>query len=275
MEFPVADLHKFEKLVLLRALRPDKVVPGMQKYVISVMGRKYVEPQAFKLEPIFMDSEASVPLIFILSPGADPMANLLKFAEEKAKRVEAVSLGQGQGPVAESWIRQGIRDGFWVVLQNCHLAKTFLPKFAPNPITNCTGCWSWITSLRSGDADCYLALLRFLKMRWLSRLEQMCEKELKAEDVNPDFRLWLTSYPSPIFPIAIIENGMKITNEAPAGIRAGLERIYKADPVNDPRFFEGCKKEAEFKAMVFSLAFFHCVIVGRKAYGPVGMRRIP
>lgn len=101
----------------------------------------------------------------------------------------------------------------------------------------------------------------------------MCEKELTAEAVNPDFRLWLTSYPSPIFPIAITESGMKITNEAPAGIRAGLERIYKADPVNDPRFFDGCSKESEFKAMVFSLAFFHCVIVGRKAYGPVGAKQ--
>lgn len=128
MEYPVGNLNEFEKLVLLRALRPDKVVPAMQKYVISVMGKNYVEPQAFRLEPIFADSEASVPLIFILSPGADPMADLLMFAEEKAKRVEAVSLGQGQGPVAESWIREGIRDGFWVVLQNCHLAKTFLPR---------------------------------------------------------------------------------------------------------------------------------------------------
>lgn len=131
MAYPMLDLSEFEKLVLLRALRPDKVVPAMQKYVITVMGRKYVEPLAFRLEPIYMDSEASVPLIFILSPGADPMADLLMFAEEKAKRVEAVSLGQGQGPVAESWIREGIRDGFWVVLQNCHLAKTFLPRCVP------------------------------------------------------------------------------------------------------------------------------------------------
>lgn len=135
MEFPLTDLNEFEKLVLLRALRPDKVVPGMQNYVISVMGKKYIEPQEFKLEPIYADSEAAVPLIFILSPGADPMADLLMFAEEKAKRVEAVSLGQGQGPVAESWIREGLRDGFWVVLQNCHLAKTFLPRFATMPFT--------------------------------------------------------------------------------------------------------------------------------------------
>jgi hypothetical protein len=42
-------------------------------------------------------------------------------------RVETVSLGQGQGPVAQRWIEDGAANGFWVVLQNCHLARSFLP----------------------------------------------------------------------------------------------------------------------------------------------------
>lgn len=109
----------------------------------------------------------------------------------------------------------------------------------------------------------------FLKIG-ICRLEQLCEKELRADNVDPNFRLWLTSYPSPNFPSSILENGLKITNEAPAGLRAGLERIFKADPVNDPKFFEECEKEMAFKALVFSLTFFHCMIVGRKAFGPVG-----
>lgn len=59
---------------------------------------------------------------------SDPTAALLKFAEERGRRVEVVSLGQGQGPVAQRWIDEGVQEGFWVVLQNCHLAKSFLSQ---------------------------------------------------------------------------------------------------------------------------------------------------
>ena len=132
MPRPWADkLSRFEQLVALRCLRPDKLVPAIQKYIVHALGKRYVEPQAFRLEPIYADSQPQVPLIFVLSPGADPMADLLNFAESQGKRVEAVSLGQGQGPIAEKWVKDGIAGGFWVVLQNCHLAKSFLPRCAP------------------------------------------------------------------------------------------------------------------------------------------------
>lgn len=115
-------------LLVHRCLRPDKLLPGIQNYIVDDMGQRFVEPQLFDLEPIYRDSVAAVPLIFVLSPGSDPMADLLKFAEDKGRRVEAVSLGQGQGPVAEQWIKAAIEEGYWVVLQNCHLAKSFLPR---------------------------------------------------------------------------------------------------------------------------------------------------
>ena len=118
-----------QKMLVIRAFRPDKVVPAITEYVGKEMGERYVEPLPFDLGACFADSSAGTPLVFVLSMGSDPMANLLKFAESKKKRVdgkersmrvEAVSLGQGQGPFAMKNIEEGMREGFWVVLQNCH-----------------------------------------------------------------------------------------------------------------------------------------------------------
>ena len=50
------------------------------------------------------------PLIFILSPGADPGSNLYRFAAEKNREVASISLGQGQGPKAERLMDIAMKD---------------------------------------------------------------------------------------------------------------------------------------------------------------------
>ena len=59
----------------------------------------------------------------------------------------------------------------------------------------------------------------------MSSLEQLIEN-IDPDKVHRDFRLWLTSMPTPKFPVAILQNGSKMTVEPPRGVKANLLRSY-------------------------------------------------
>ena len=48
----------------------------------------------------------------------------------------------------------------------------------------------------------------------------------KPGDVNEDFRLFLSSMPAKHFPVAVLQNSVKVTNEPPKGIRANIKRAF-------------------------------------------------
>ncbi len=74
-------LDYFQKMLVIKALRPDKVVPAIQNWITEKMGEKFIISPTFDLAKCYKDSTIQTPLIFVLSAGSDPVADFLRFAE--------------------------------------------------------------------------------------------------------------------------------------------------------------------------------------------------
>lgn len=101
----------------------------MSYYITNTIGQQYLDSPNVAVRDLLKDSDCRTPIIFVLSPGADPTASLLKLSEsaEIQTQLSIISLGQGQGGPAEALIKKGKHTGKWVLLQNCHLARTWMP----------------------------------------------------------------------------------------------------------------------------------------------------
>ena len=220
-------LSPLQRMCVLRCLRPDKVMLAVQEFVKRRLGPSFIEPPPFDLNACFEASDVSTPLIFVLSTGSDPTKAFFTFAEQVGMRskVEGISLGQGQGEVAARLIEDAKAKGQWVLLQNCHLASS-----------------------------------------WMNELERLVDA-IEPDKVAKDFRLWLTSMPSPSFPVSVLQNGVKMTNEPPKGLKQNVRNFYYH--LNDDALSMTSKPQ-EFRRLLFGLSFFHAVVQERKQYGALG-----
>ncbi|PRP75973.1 hypothetical protein PROFUN_01689 [Planoprotostelium fungivorum] len=220
-------LSTFQRLLVLRCLRPDKMISSVQDYITIYLGQEFIDPPTFDIMSSYKDSTVNSALIFVLSPGADPASDFLRFADEMkfGRKTEFISLGQGQGPKAERMITDAMERGCWVLLQNCHLAPS-----------------------------------------WMPTLEKIVDT-IQLDKVHRDFRLWLTSMPSSAFPVSVLQNGIKMTNEPPKGLKANLMRTYSTF---DDNFLQTSQKSKDWRTLLYGLCFFHAIAQERRKFGPLG-----
>jgi len=223
----------FERLLIIRALRPDRMMYAVQAWICEAMGSQYVDPKPIPLDQSFEETHPQTPMFFVLSPGVDPVKEVealgrkLGFTADKGK-FKFVSLGQGQEPVAEEGLENAYKNGTWIMLENCHLMS-----------------------------------------KWLAVLEK--KLEMFNEGSHPDARVFLSAEPTMdpvrLIPQGILQNCIKVTNEPPRGLKANMRRAFACF---DSDTLEMCTKQNEFKSILFALCFFHGVILERRKFGPQG-----
>ncbi|KAJ8000573.1 hypothetical protein DPEC_G00181790 [Dallia pectoralis] len=222
-------LGPFQKLVLIKSFMEEKVVFAVTEFVIVSLGKPFVENPPVDLATLYRDMSPSTPLVFILSTGSDPMGAFQRFAKERGylERVQSISLGQGQGPIAEKLIIEAMKSGQWIFLQNCHLAVS-----------------------------------------WMLAMEEMIKTFTEPGTViHEDFRLFLSSMPNKVFPVTVLQNSVKVTNEPPKGLRANVRRAFTEITGN---FFEEHILGRQWRKIIFGVCLFHAVIQERKKFGPLG-----
>ena len=112
----------------------------------------------------------------------------------------------------------------------------------------------------SGDWLCLKNL--HLVTAWLPTLE----KELNTLEPHQSFRLWLTTESHPKFPTILLQSSVKVTYEAPPGVKRNLQRTY--DSWNQEYIAQG---KSIYRAQAhFALAWFHAVVQERRCYIPQG-----
>ncbi|XP_053317654.1 dynein axonemal heavy chain 6 [Spea bombifrons] len=222
-------LNLFQKLILIKSTMEEKVVFAMTEFVIMNLGKEFIENPPVDLPTLYQDMSVSTPLVFILSTGSDPMGAFQRFAKEKgySERVQSISLGQGQGPIAEKMIKEAMKTGNWVFLQNCHLAVS-----------------------------------------WMLPMEELIKSFTEPNvSINENFRLFLSSMPSRTFPVTVLQNSVKVTNEPPKGLRANIRRAFTEIT---PTFFEEHLLGRTWRKVIFGICFFHAIVQERKKFGPLG-----
>lgn len=227
-----------QKLCMMRALRPDRMIYAVQKFIEEKLGTKYIETRTPVFAKTFEETDSNTHVFFILSPGVDPLKDVENLGKQMGfhsdnDNFHNVSLGQGQEIIAENAIDIASERGHWVILQNIHLVA-----------------------------------------KWLPTLEKKIERTQDRSHTN--YRLFLSAEPAidaftHILPQGILESAIKITNEPPTGM---LANIHKALDNFSQETLEQCSKESEFKSILFALCYFHAVVAERRKFGPQGWNRI-
>jgi dynein heavy chain len=121
------------------------------------------------------------------------------------------------------------------------------------------------SSLEKGDwvllQNCHLG------MNFMSYLDTLISEEEFLERADPEFRIWMSCEPREGFPLGLLQKSLKVTNEPPKGIKAGLHKTFTT--LANPEFLERID-HPNWRTLTYATCFLHSLIQERKKFGSLG-----
>ncbi|XP_029665147.1 cytoplasmic dynein 2 heavy chain 1 [Formica exsecta] len=179
-----SELNAFQKVLVVKALRPDYLHTALSKFAAKQLGVKDLAPPVWTLNTIAQEKERSYPVLLLLSPGTDPGPELNVLAAKYASAgFTEVSLGQGHVTQAESALEAACRKGGWILLSNLQLA-----------------------------------------LNWLPRLESLLRSPMCTANKNPSTKIWLTTEECSGFYPGLAGLCLKLAYEPPEGVKRNMRK---------------------------------------------------
>ena len=267
-------LKLFDKLLVVRCLRPDRIVHALRMFIVEVMGRYMFDDFAIPLEEVLAETPVVSPILFVLSSGSDPTndidAALTRVNEQRIhsmERARGLSLNGGSLPSLFGVSSTSATNSNVNFVADNHIKAVHISMGQGQEPGAEDAIWS------ACEKGGWVVLYNVHLMRkWIYVLDRIVGRfsQDASLKVHPDFRLLLSSEPVDHIPSTLLQASTKLVQEPPSGLRANMSRAY-AHYADEP--WEQSTKPQEYHAIVFSMCYFHSVMVERVKFGAIGWNR--
>ena len=279
-----SDLRQTDPLayvIFCACLDRKNLLEAVKAYIRAALGPEFVNTEAANIVDICAEATNTTPVIVLLSPGSDPSNTIMGLADAKSIRVHSVSLGRGQGIIAEKAIAEASINGEWVLLGNTHLAGSWLQR---------------LESICDAISDRSYNPRGAEQSRSDPTVKSDKKQKTPAFEIHKDFRLYLTTIPFPQFPSSITRNSTKVSTEPPLGLKNSVLRLFnsyeeaelsvattifkKAEQDGFAGNFDALRAtdplkiayvaDRKYKMLLWNLSLFFSVVLERRRFGTIG-----
>ncbi|XP_058454309.1 dynein axonemal heavy chain 2-like isoform X2 [Malaya genurostris] len=227
------NLTKFQKYLVVRSLRLDRLEYCLNEFVGCYLGRKYSDSPHFTINDIFNQSVARTPIMLIASSHGNPWRDVLCLAHSNFANPDENVLYLNANTVSIETIinnlKISVKQEKWLFVNDCHKSKRLLSQLAH--------------------------VLNFLNQI----------------NSNSKFRLWIVidvncSY----VPVNVVKDCTKFMYNETMGIRQRMHSLYEV--IGESRFKKKSKNKyhIQLKKILYSMTFFHALLIERKKFQTLG-----